>query len=129
MVEDGAGASSPFTKMDFSHLAEISDGDTVFEKEIATEYLTQAWTLIETATRALERHDAVELHRIAHTLKGSSHTIGAEGVAELAAVLEAMAKSSTQGTASLLARTLACLVATERELNQHFGIEGDRKAA
>jgi HPt (histidine-containing phosphotransfer) domain-containing protein len=129
MVEDDAGAGPPSARFDRARLAEISDGEIAFEHEIAGEYLAQAWGLIEEATRALEVRDATTLARIAHTLKGSSRTIGAEGVAELAAELEIAASSSTQGTAPLLARVLACLVATERELDRTFGTDRYRKAA
>ena len=127
MVDEGGGA--PAAKFDLARLAEISGGDVEFEQEIAGEYLAQARELCEQAARALETHDAVALSRAAHTLKGSSRTVGAEGVAQLAAELEASAADSTQAAASSLARARACLVASERELDRHFGTDRYRKAA
>lgn len=129
MVEHGDDGGPPAARLALARLAEISGGEEAFEHEIAGEYLIQAWGLFEQAARALEKRDAETLRRVAHTLKGSSHTIGAEGMAEIAHELECATATSTHGVAPLVARALACLVATERELDRHFGTDDYRKAA
>ncbi len=127
MVGEGDGAQDP--RFDLARLAEISGGDAEFEREIAGEFLGQARELFEEAARALETCDAAALRRVAHTLKGSSRTVGADGLARLAAELEELAAESTQGAAPALARALSCLVSTERELDRYFGTDRYRKAA
>ena len=128
----GEGTSDhvpPSGQIDLTRLTEISSGDVGFEREIVAEYLQQAWGLLEAATRALETKDAGALRRIAHTLKGSSLTVGAETVALAAAALEAAVTESLQGAPMLLGRILACLSATEREFERHFREGRGREAA
>ena len=127
MQADGTG--TPSANFEPARLAEISGGDLEFEREITGEYLTQAYCLFEEAAQALVSRDAAALRRAAHTLKGSSRTVGAEGVAVLAGDLEAAAASSTSGLAPLLASALACLIASERELDRYFDARGGRMAA
>lgn len=129
MGEQGEATGPAMARLDLARLAEISGGEREFEQDIAGEYLVQAWGLFEQATVALDKRDAGALRRVAHTLKGSSHTIGAEGVADVAHEIESATVHSTQGVAPLVARAIACLVATERELDRYFGTRSYRKAA
>ena len=129
-MEDGdLDPVPPSGQLDLERLAEISSGEIEFEREIIAEYMEQAWGLFEEATRALEAKDAAALRRIAHTLKGSSRTIGADGVALAAATLEEAAAESTQGTAAVLGRAFACLTATERAFERYFREGRGREAA
>ena len=129
MVENGEASGAPEARLDFDRLNLISGGELEFQLEIAGEYLVQAWGLFEEAVRALEKRDAETLRRAAHRLEDSSHTIGAEGVAAIAHELERLSGNSTEGAAPLVARALACLQATERELDRYFGTGRYRKAA
>ena len=127
-MEEGT-PGPPSAELDLERLSEISGGEAEFEREIVAEYLEQAWALLESAARALEAKDVAELRRVAHTLKGSSKTVGAEGVARVAASLETLTAESTQGVAPLLGRVLACLTVTEREFERYFREARGRDAA
>jgi len=81
----------PAAEFDFARLAEISGGDRDFELELTDEYVEQSRTLLEEYAGALQRRDTGAMARAAHTLKGSSRTIGAQAVAVLAAHLERLA--------------------------------------
>jgi HPt (histidine-containing phosphotransfer) domain-containing protein len=130
-MQDGDAAGvPPDARFDTGRLVEISDGERDFELELAGEFVSQAWTLYGELTRAHETGDPSALRRAAHTLKGSSRTVGAEGVAEAAAELERAAAESGKATvAGLLARTQRLLVATERALDRHLGTDEYRRAA
>lgn len=119
----------PSAELDLERLSEISGGEAEFEREIVAEYLEQAWALLESATHALESKDTAALRLVAHTLKGSSKTVGAEGVARVAASLEALTADSRHGAAPLLGLVLACLTATESEFERYFDTERGREAA
>lgn len=119
-MEETPDPGPPSAQLDLARLLEISDGEAEFEREIVTEYMEQAWSLFDAATRAIMAKDVDELRRAAHTLKGSSRTVGADGVAVAAAALESVATETTQGTPPLLGRVYACLVATEREFERYF---------
>jgi HPt (histidine-containing phosphotransfer) domain-containing protein len=120
---------SPSAQLDLERLLEISGGETEFEREIVAEYLEQTRALFQSARRALETNDAAVLRRVAHTVKGSSRTIGAEGVAALAAALEESIGDSPAGVPALLERGLACLIATEQAFQQYFASDRGREAA
>lgn len=129
MEEGTPDPGPPSAQLDLTRLSEISGGEAEFEREIVTEYMEQAWSLFDGATRALVAKDVAELRRAAHTIKGSSRTVGAEGVAGAAAALESAATTSTRGTPPLLGRVYACLVATEREFERYFREARGRDAA
>jgi HPt (histidine-containing phosphotransfer) domain-containing protein len=127
MVTDGFEAGAEF---DFGRLDEISGGDRDFEQDLAGEYLSQSWELLAEFARALEGRDAAAMRRPAHTLKGSSQTIGAVGVGRLAAELERLAGEPVLSLAvATLDRTRRSLTATEHVLDRHFGSDGYRRAA
>ena len=130
MAADGSGASGSPAEFDFERLASISGGDADFEREIAGEYLAQSRQLLVQISQAIESGDAATLQRAAHTLKGSSRTVGAEGLGAISAELEtngSLADPAT--TAELLARAQAGLASTARQLDEYFGTDAYRKAA
>ena len=130
MARDGSGASGSPADFDFDRLASISDGDDSFEREIARDYLIQARELVSRMTVSLDRGDAPALRRDAHKLKGSSRTIGAEGLGAIGADLERLAGGpDLAATSAAIARGQSCLVTTERRLDEYFGSDGYRKAA
>jgi HPt (histidine-containing phosphotransfer) domain-containing protein len=76
--------------IDFAHLSRMTLGDAGLEQEVLAMFSAQSVKLIGMLAALPE--DACAL---AHTLKGSARAIGAVGVAEAAARLEAaLAKSS-----------------------------------
>jgi HPt (histidine-containing phosphotransfer) domain-containing protein len=83
---------SKFPQIDWKHVREMSGGDADFEKEILADYLADAETLVAQIHMLIECSDLPNVAKIAHTLKGSSKTVGAVAMAEAAAGLEAAAK-------------------------------------
>jgi HPt (histidine-containing phosphotransfer) domain-containing protein len=130
MTLNGDGARGPAANFDFSRLALISDGDKDFEREIAGEYLGQSRQLLAQISEAIRSGDAPALRQASHTLKGSSRTVGAEGLGELGAELEQIeGQLDPAATAEKLGRAQACLLATERRLDEYFGTDGYRNVA
>ena len=129
MARDREGAGSPPVEFDFARLTEISGGDVEFEREIAGEYVNQAWTLLDEIARSPEARDPDRRRRAAHTLKGSSRTIGALAVAVLATQLEPLGLNDDTAAAVLLDRARDTLAATQALLDGHFGSESYRRAA
>ena len=60
--------------------------------DLTAQFLTDAPALVETAWAALERGDASEVHRAAHTLKSNAATFGAHRLADMCRELEEMTK-------------------------------------
>ena len=81
--------------LDCDHLRRMTLGDLALEREVLTMFLAQAGRLVDTL--ATKPADAGAL---AHTLKGSARAIGAFGVADGAAALEA-ALQKGEGTEAL----------------------------
>jgi len=130
MARDGFDPSASTAEFDFGRLAEVSGGDREFERELSREYTGQSWVLLAQIAAALERRDGDTLRRSAHTLKGSSRTIGAEGVAVLAALLESIADEPDLSPApGMLERARRSLTATEQALDRYFGSDEYRRAA
>ncbi len=130
MQQEDSAVGLPDARFDVGRLTEISDGDRDFELELAGEFVSQARAMFGELTRAHERGDADALRRAALTLKGSSRTVGAEGVADAAAELErSAAEAGMASIAALLARTERLLLATEHALDRHFGTDEYRRAA
>jgi HPt (histidine-containing phosphotransfer) domain-containing protein len=130
MAADGFGTSGSPAEFDLERLASVSGGDVEFERELAGEYLTQSRQLLLQVAQSIERGDAATLRRDAHTLKGSSLTVGAEGLGAIAAELERKGRAADLSSmAELLARAQASLAATEWRLDDYFGTDTYRKAA
>jgi len=130
MARDGFDPMASAAAFDFARLAEVSGGDGQFERELSREYIGQSWTLLAQIAGALERRDGGTLRRSAHTLKGSSRTIGAEGVAVVAALLERIADEPDRSPApGMLERARRSLTATEQVLDRYFGSDEYRRAA
>jgi HPt (histidine-containing phosphotransfer) domain-containing protein len=66
-------------------------GDDEFLTEIVDDFLTNAPELLLALRLALSSGDATEARRAAHTLKGTSRTFGAGGLAALCQEVEAAA--------------------------------------
>jgi len=130
MAANSFGTSGSPADFNFERLASISGGDAEFERELAGEYLAQSRQLLLQIVQSLETGDATTLRRSAHTLKGSSLTVGAEALGAIGAELERSGgPASPASTAEILARGHACLAATEQALDDYFGTNSYRKAA
>jgi CheY-like chemotaxis protein/HPt (histidine-containing phosphotransfer) domain-containing protein len=80
-------------------------GDRAFVAELIATFLGEAPALLETIRGSLERDQAEELRRAAHTLKSNGRIFGATRLAELCQELEAMATAETApGAVDLVAQ-------------------------
>jgi two-component system sensor histidine kinase/response regulator len=70
-------------------LRDVFDGDI---SGVVGAYLSDAQTQINAMMNALERQASIDLGRAAHSLKSTSKSVGADGVASLCAQLEALAR-------------------------------------
>jgi HPt (histidine-containing phosphotransfer) domain-containing protein len=85
--------------LDRDHLRRMALGDLALEREVLSMFATQARWLVEAIAGAhadanakaasAKRASAKRASEMAHTLKGSAQAIGAFGVADHAAALEA----------------------------------------
>jgi len=71
------------------------DGASAFLATLIDEYLADAPSLMTRIKDAVERADLPALKLAAHSLKGSSRTIGARRLADLAEAMEAIARNAT----------------------------------
>jgi two-component system sensor histidine kinase/response regulator len=98
--------------LDPAVLEELLRDDVVLLGELVSLYVQDAPVRLTAMRDALQRADIPALRREAHTLKGSSSTIGATGVADLCADLEA------RGDRTDADETTALLTALDREFDQ-----------
>ncbi|NIA15412.1 MAG: response regulator [Nitrospiraceae bacterium] len=91
----GAPENTAAQICDLTRLREITGGDPDIEREIIEAYLKDAQACLADLGTAARRGDAEQLERLAHTLKGSSASIGAEPVRALAESLEKAGRENT----------------------------------
>jgi CheY-like chemotaxis protein len=90
--------------LDASALQSLRDlGGDEFLSEMVATFLADAQSLLASVRAALERGDAGELRRAAHTLKSNGQTFGAGSFSELCRELEERAKSGELDDAGELA--------------------------
>jgi PAS domain S-box-containing protein len=86
-------------------LLEVVGGESALLAELVDSFLEEVPPLLANLRQALERGDAAELRRAAHTIKSSSNDFGATTLAELCQELENMGKIGTlDGADELVAR-------------------------
>jgi CheY-like chemotaxis protein len=77
--------------------------DAEFVASVLAEYISSAAGTIEAIDAACQTGDATGLERYAHTIKGSSRTVGAMRVAAVSGQLEALGRAGTcEGAADLV---------------------------
>ena len=89
--------SSDFRLFDFERLKQISLGDEVFEKDLLTDYLVDAEQKLRSLRGFLISNDVTKIINVAHTLKGSSYSVGANLVGDEALGIELSAKNNDLG--------------------------------
>jgi CheY-like chemotaxis protein len=88
------GASETAVELDPAALQDLRDlGGDEFLGEVVDVFLADAPALLATLRSSLERGDAEELRRTAHTLKSNGATLGAAAFAELCRAAEHQAKA------------------------------------
>jgi CheY-like chemotaxis protein/anti-sigma regulatory factor (Ser/Thr protein kinase) len=110
LAENGRSSDGPVA-LEASALESLRElGGDEFLSEMIGTFLTDAQSLMASLRAALERGDAAELRRAAHTLKSNGQTFGAGSFSELCRELEERAKSGELDGAGELADRI------EREL-------------
>lgn len=79
---------------DFDRLKQISLGDSVFEKDLLSDYIIDAESKLQILKDYLQNKDVLKIIDAAHTLKGSSYSVGAILVGDEALGIELSAKSN-----------------------------------
>ncbi len=78
-------------RFDFKVLSEVTGDDPAFERELLEEFLHATRDLLERQRGAAEAGDVGTLEKAAHSMKGSSRTLGAEGLGRYASEIESFA--------------------------------------
>jgi two-component system, sensor histidine kinase and response regulator len=68
--------------LDFKRLKKVSLGDKDFEKDLLKDYMVDTRSKYEQMTDVLKEKNFKKLSELAHTLKGSSYTVGASVVGD-----------------------------------------------
>ncbi len=79
---------------DFNRLNQISLGDKVFEKDLLTDYLTDAEHKLQMLRSLQQTNEVKKIVDVAHTLKGSSYSVGAKLVGDEALGIEISARNN-----------------------------------
>jgi PAS domain S-box-containing protein len=79
---------------DFERLKQISLGDPVFEKDLLGDFIIDAESKFQSLQEYLLKGDAAKIIDIAHTLKGSSYSVGAVMVGDESLGIELSAKNN-----------------------------------
>jgi PAS domain S-box-containing protein len=82
---------------DFERLKQISLGDDAFEKDLLTDYLIDAEHKLETLRELHSNGEIKKIVDLAHTLKGSSYSVGAKLVGDESLGIEISARNNDLG--------------------------------
>lgn len=93
-----------------ARLAEGTGGDAEFVSELIEQFLADAPALVSAARDGVERGEAEEVRRAAHTLKSNAATFGAHRLAEKCRALEGRIGTLEERSA------LVAVVATELDI-------------
>jgi PAS domain S-box-containing protein len=86
--------SNDFRYFDFDRLKQISLGDSDFEKDLLTDYIADAEHKFQIIKDLLISSDLKKIVDTAHTLKGSSYSVGAKIVGDEALGIELSARNN-----------------------------------
>jgi two-component system, sensor histidine kinase and response regulator len=92
--------------LDVTAALEHVEGDRELLEELVHLFIEGSFSSIRDIRQALGEHDAHRLERLAHTMKGSSASLGANRVSEAALVLEMRARSGALENAGELIDSL-----------------------
>ncbi len=101
---------------DFERLKKISLGDEVFEKDLLTDYLVDAELKLQLLRDLYLSSEVKKIIDMAHTLKGSSYSVGAKLVGDEALGVEISAKNNDLGNVEERLTKLAKSIRETREV-------------
>ncbi len=70
------------------HLNEITGGDEEFAQELLVEYLQSTTEIAEELRQQVDSPDCEKIRSLAHSIKGSSLSVGADGISQAAREIE-----------------------------------------
>ncbi len=101
---------------DFTRLKQISLGDEIFEKDLLTDYLIDAEHKLQLLRDLHLTSEVKKIIDMAHTLKGSSYSVGAKLVGDEALGIELSAKNNDLGNVEERLTKLAKSIRETREV-------------
>ena len=109
-------ANIDFRLFDFARLKQISLGDEVFEKDLLSDYLIDIEHKLQLLREHLLGNDVKKIIDTAHTLKGSSYSVGAKLVGDEALGIELSARNNDLGNVEERLPKLAKSIRETREV-------------
>jgi HPt (histidine-containing phosphotransfer) domain-containing protein len=96
-------------------------GDEELLREVAQLFLRECPVILSQIREAVTSHDASRIMELAHTMKGSLATMGAENGAQTALALENMGRrNDLNGSEDALAKLEASLSVLQEELSREI---------
>ncbi|MFN3872947.1 MAG: ATP-binding protein [Ignavibacterium sp.] len=90
---DKKGMDKSSDLFDFDRLNQVSLGDKEFEKDLLGDYFKDVEIKLETLKEFISQRNLKKIQELAHTLKGSSYSVGAKAIGDEALGIELSAKS------------------------------------
>lgn len=101
---------------DFERLSQVSLGDKDFEKDLLGDYFKDTEIKLETLKEFVSQRDLKKIQELAHTLKGSSYSVGAKAIGDEALGIELSAKSQDVESVEERMIKLAKVIRDSKEL-------------
>lgn len=101
---------------DFDRLNQVSLGDKEFEKDLLGDYFKDVEIKLETLKEFVSQRNLKKIQELAHTLKGSSYSVGAKAIGDEALGIELSAKSLDIESVEERMIKLANVIRDSREL-------------
>lgn len=98
-IQDDSSASNERPALDLAAALERVEGDRALLEELLRLFVDECQGTLQQIRDSWSSRDVHALGRLAHTLKGSSANVGANGVSEAAFALERMARSGSMENA------------------------------
>ena len=104
--EDTQAIGSAIDHHQLCSLVSMMGGEVDILKQLVATYVSESPTLIERMDKAVIQNDALALEHSAHTLKSSSHALGALELSQLCAQLEKIGRENQMDDATKLLKDL-----------------------
>lgn len=107
--------------LDLNRLEKVSLGDKDFESDLLNEYMVDARNKFDQMKAVLDENNMKRLSELAHTLKGSSYTVGASSVGDESLGIELSAKNNDKESCTeRLTKLRLSIENTENEIKKYL---------
>lgn len=111
--------------LDFERLNKVSLGERSFEVDLLTDYMADAHTKYEQMLSEFEQNNMKKLSELAHTLKGSSYTVGAVKTGDESLGIELSAKNNDKDNCrDRIGKLKEVMKKTEEEILKYINGKG-----